>query len=138
MKACNIQTGSEDDHYSTARKNNNKQGESVVDVDKDGEEVQSQNKATTSYNKKDDFGQTSATQGDRIEDTHTQIKKGVGDDIEAEEDLRPNIKEVAKSRDLSPWSVRDLNKEKRKGRSATSKNSQIQTRSAFVRPPGSK
>ncbi|KAG5606966.1 hypothetical protein H5410_028458 [Solanum commersonii] len=125
------------DVHSTAQKQVNTLKGSVIEVDKDGEEVQSQNKGVAPDTAKEELVQAIATQeGQQV--TTTNSKNGRDDEEGIEEDMRPNIKDVAKSRDLSPRSVRDLNKEKRNGRPANSRNSQIQTRSTSARPAGSK
>ncbi|KAG5615618.1 hypothetical protein H5410_015442 [Solanum commersonii] len=126
MDASIAHTGG--DVHSTARKQVNTLKRSVIEVDKDGEEVQSQNKGVAPDTAKEELAQATATQeGKQV--TTTNSKNGGDDDDGIEEDMRLNIKDVAKSGDLSPRSIRDLNKEKRKGRPANSRNSQIQTAS---------
>lgn len=75
---------------------------------------------------------------DNTEDTQAKAKEDVGDEDKGEEDIQPNIKDIFKSGELSPRSIKDLNKDRRKGRPATSKNSYIQTRSTSARPSENK
>lgn len=75
---------------------------------------------------------------DSSKNTQVQEKEGVGVAEDVEEDLQTNVKVISKSEDLSPRSIRDLNKDRRKSRPTSSKNSQIQTRSNSVKPAESK
>lgn len=72
-------------------------------------------------------------------DIQQQDKEGVGDEGNQEkEDIQTNIKNISKSGDISPRSVTELKKERRKGRPIGTKHSQIQTRSSSAKPTGSK
>lgn len=138
VDASNKNTVNEEDIQSTTRKNNGTQGESVVEIDKEEKEVQSHTKATNVDKGKEEHSQSSTNRVDNIEDSHTKLKEGMDDEGNMEEDIQQNIKEISKSEDLSPWSVKELNKDKRKDRPTTSKISQVQTNSTSLRPPGSK
>lgn len=54
------------------------------------------------------------------------------------EDIQSNVKAISKSGDLSPRKTMELKKDKKRGRPTTIKGSQIQTRSNFAKPAGSK
>lgn len=62
---------------------------------------------------------------DSSKNTQVQEKEGVGVAEDVEEDLQANVKVISKSGDLSPRNIRELNKDRRKSRPTSSKNSQI-------------
>lgn len=112
VKVSNLNKGTEEDHHSIARKNDIHKGRGM-EIDKGEDEVQLQANATNIDKRKEDHTITSTDQRGNVEDTQTLSKEGVGDDIKGEEDLQPNIKDISKSGDLSPQSIRELNKEKK-------------------------
>lgn len=72
-------------------------------------------------------------------DTHQQNREGLGvDRTQEEEDIQQNIQDISKKGDLSPRSVSDLKKDRRKGKTIGTKKSQIQTRNSSTKSSGGK
>lgn len=117
----------EEDNQSTTRKQDHRE-----DVEKRDEEVNSAIKKQ----------QTSDTY---VIETHNsnnknqqQQREGIRDEGASEEDIQTNVRDISKSGDLSPRSIKELRKDKKKGKYITTNGSQIQTRSNSARPIVSK
>lgn len=91
----------------------------MVEVEKGEEEVQSQEMVKKTNKKEEDQNLINSGQSKNTEIAQTHDKIGVGDVDEGEENLQANVKVVSKSVDLSPRSIRDLNKERIKYRATT-------------------
>lgn len=131
----NQQHHTEDDHQSTAMKHNNKQGENVVELDQRDEKVVSH---LQDHRGEGEQLQAHTDLGDNANNILQMDKQGIGDEEDATDNLQAHVKDVARSGDLSPKSIKGLNKDKKKGRHANTKNSHMQTRSSSVRPAGSR